>query len=71
MVQSLESYFRGISKETSDVILLRLQWGEGVGGRAVRIREADCLWKREETFTELETTVLGPVEEVRGRLAFP
>lgn len=53
------------------IILLRLQWGEGGGGRAVRIREADCPWKREENFTELETTVLGPVEEVRGRLAFP
>ena len=41
------------------------------GRKGVRIREAGCPWKREETFTELQTSVLGPVEEVRGRLAFP
>ena len=44
---------------------------DGGGGRGVRIRGSGCPWKREETFTELETAVIGPVEEVRGRLAFP
>ena len=71
MVQSIESDFREISKETSDVILLRLQWGGWRGRRGVRIRGSGCPWKREETFTELETAVIGPVEKVRGRLAFP
>ena len=74
MVQSLQSDLRGISKETSDVIWLRLQYGAGVGvgemggsGGGV-----GCCWKREETFTELGMAVVGPVEEIiRGRLAFP
>ena len=37
------------------------------GDRDKPVSTGQCLWKREETFTELETTVLGPVEEVRGR----